>query len=114
MNYTKELPKVEGFYWLRGNQWDGVVKVRDGRYGEDVPFDQCAEICYPGSDVTYPLSNTGNEWAGPIPMPEQDDGHIHRIVIVDPHTGFPIKTINIYNIPKTYWDNAKIEFRDPR
>ena len=63
LRWTKEQPKVPGFYWITlGNGM--VVEVCKNNKGELVVF-------YPGSKIEDDISCLGDyEWAGPIPKPQ--------------------------------------------
>lgn len=66
MNWTKEPPKVPGFYWITGDPIT-VVEVCKNSNGELVVF-------YPGSEIEDDIAYLGDcEWAGPIPEPHWEE-----------------------------------------
>jgi len=69
LKWTKEKPTQDGFYWCRFRhpnvmqQLIAMVLVNaKGRYGITV-----------GSSDAHDIDSYDGEWAGPIPMPEEDD-----------------------------------------
>ncbi len=67
MKWTSELPRQEGWYWVRATQSrKGVVHVyQDRNLLVDMDW-------YEMTVENYAKAKQGTEWSGPIPEPEND------------------------------------------
>ena len=66
MNWTKEIPKIEGGYWFRNLDafWNAPATVLMVRMaGDELVVDNCA--------IDKSNFYCKGEWAGPIPLPEE-------------------------------------------
>jgi len=76
MKWTKELPKVVGWYWMRREYWTRredederpyIVEIR--KYGKHLAIGNSRLDGF-GNPPAARCTMKGHEWAGPIPEPE--------------------------------------------
>lgn len=75
LKWTSEPPKETGWYWHRPEP--GVIPKMVFVYWRYAPNQEpqwCAVLpC--NCDVWRNINEIAGEWAGPIPEPEEEDGH---------------------------------------
>jgi len=63
MKWTKDKPKVDGYYWYR-DKYTAKPKIHGYSAG----------IVYPiGINEEYYVEEFNGEWAGPIPLPREEE-----------------------------------------
>lgn len=73
MNWTKDSPIKDGFYWFRGEiksyheDWD---KVKTIIIKIDTDFENEPRAYFAGTDSSARFSELNGEWQGPIIIPE--------------------------------------------
>lgn len=63
MKWTKQLPTKDGFYFIRLNGLESIIRVEDG---------QAVVPLVGKNSLRIGLGHSGGiDWAGPIPMPKE-------------------------------------------